>query len=285
MELENVSCYLCGSSESSVWGKENGFTMTRCSSCGLLYLNPRPTLGSIDESARTGLHKTGPGNLVALGRHSRARARDYISKLSEVFPDEELHRGDVCWLDIGAGYGELLEALRKVSGPEANLKGIEPCQPKVHDAQRMGLPVETKSLAEVTQRFTHVSLVNVFSHLPDPISFLSDLRRLLLPNGELLLVTGNAGDIRRDQFPGALYLPDHLSFASEQNLRTIVDKAGFALTAIHSFPAGASLDGPVVTLAKNMVRCALGRAPLVYSVSDDSPFRTLWVRASLRPDP
>ena len=72
-------------------------------------------------------------------------------------------------------------------------------------------------------RYTHVSLINVYSHLPDPAQFLRGLHRIMESNAYLLLVTGNGGDVPRSEFPGSLYLPDHLSFAGEENIRSVLD--------------------------------------------------------------
>ncbi len=126
-----------------------------------------------------------------------------------------------------------------------------------------------------------ISLINVYSHLPNPVAFLEQLRGKLDESGAVVLVTGNGADVERDQFPGALYLPDHLSFAGETQLREVFRRAGFAVARVDTYPALPSLDSLPVTALKNVARKLTGRptAPLFFP--KDSPYRALWLRAHL----
>src|SRR4051812_23856347 len=42
--LEAVRCELCGVDETTLYAEENGYRAVRCVRCGLLYVNPRPTI-------------------------------------------------------------------------------------------------------------------------------------------------------------------------------------------------------------------------------------------------
>lgn len=281
MDCTPVSCYLCGAAEHTPWGAEHGFTMVRCAGCGLVYLNPRPPEDAIDEAARTGLHKFGAGMLNAVGSYSTKKVADCRAKLEHLFEEEPLSGRAVRWLDVGAGFGELLEAARHLAGPGSDVLGIDPCAPKVDKGRARGLPVETTPLSEVEGTFDIISLINVYSHLPDPVEFLRTLRGKLREQGTVVLVTGNGADVARDRFPGSLYLPDHLSFAGEKHLHTVFVRAGFEVAHLDKYPALPSLDSPPVTALKNVARKLTGRptAPLFFP--KDSAYRALWIRARL----
>jgi 2-polyprenyl-3-methyl-5-hydroxy-6-metoxy-1,4-benzoquinol methylase len=282
MELEAVGCYICGSRRSSPWGAEGDFTMVKCGECGLVYLNPRPAAHEIDEAARTGLHKAGPGTLNAIGRYSAKKVAAYRAKLTPLLSHFQHQHATWRWLDIGAGFGELVEALQALSPGGSAIRGIEPCEPKVHKARSKGLAVTSQPLSTVRERFTHVSLINVYSHLPDPARFLGDLHGIMVPGAFLLLVTGNGGDIPRNEFPGSLYLPDHLSFAGEKNLRTVLDDAGYDVITIAQHAESPTLDSVPVAFAKNVARRLTGRPPVPRSLPSGSRFRSLWIVARRR---
>lgn len=279
MDLESVPCYLCGDTQQDPWGMEKGYAIGKCRRCGLVYLNPRPVLEQITEAARTGLHETESNNLVTIGKYSTERVNRYRTRLQSLFSENELTEKPCRWLDIGAGFGELLQALREISAKDSVLLGIEPCEPKVNVAKSLGLPVENRLLKDVAGTFTHISLVNVFSHLPDPIDFLNELKPLMAPNCKMLLVTGNGGDLPRKEYPGILSLPDHLSFAGEANLHVIFEKAGFQVKKIDRYPHPGIKDTPVVGFAKNIVRRLLGRETVPLRVPKNSRFRSLWILA------
>lgn len=281
MQLEQVSCYLCNTSQSEPWAKENTYQMVKCTNCGLIYLNPRPCLSDIEESTRIGMHRIGVDILNTRGRYSPSKVGDFILKISELFPHEELKSKPCRWLDIGAGYGELIQALTNLTAPGSDLLGIEPCGAKVKKSKSRGIPVTNTCISDLHGKYTHVSLINVFSHLPKPIEFLSEIKAHMESGGQLILVTGNGADIPREEFPGSLYLPDHLSFAGERQLMAILDKAGFTIKAINRYRAGRSDKNYVIGFLKNIARVALGCPPVPLTVDEASEFRLLWIRAEL----
>jgi len=232
MRTETVSCYLCHSDESKPWATESGFQMVKCRKCGLVYLNPRPDLNEIDEAARIGLHRFGQGALNAIGAYSSKKVQDYQCKIEAALAPDKIAGKSIRWLDIGAGFGELVKAVKDLAAPDSVIEGIEPCEPKVVKAMAKGLPVTTTPLSQVEGPYTHVSLINVYSHLPNPVEFLGDLDRIMNPGSHLIMVTGNGGEIERREFPGSLYLPDHLSFAGESNIRSALSDAGFEIQSI-----------------------------------------------------
>ena len=71
---------------------------------------------------------------------------------------------------------------------------------------------------------------SVLAHLAQPIEDLSMLRRLLSPDGVLLILTVNAGSLvlkRRLETWGG-FTPNHLLFSSPQTLPLLLRRAGFS---------------------------------------------------------
>ncbi len=147
---------------------------------------------------------------------------------------------------------------------------------KVAVAKARGAPVSQTLLSEVHERFDVVSLINVFSHIPDFRDFGAQLRERLNPGGHLFLETGNGGDLeRRADYPDRLYLPDHLVFIGVEQMRRLLDDMGFDLVSSRSLT-----PSPVARL-KNVAKTVVdGRWQLLAALN--SPFRTVFYKAKLR---
>jgi 2-polyprenyl-3-methyl-5-hydroxy-6-metoxy-1,4-benzoquinol methylase len=186
----------------------------------------------------------------------------------------EIERGKpLSWLDVGAGYGEFVEAVLSTLPRGSHICGIEPMSPKMESARARGLPVVDTPLSQVQGRFDVISLINVFSHIPDFSAFLREVAAHSEPEGILFLETGNGGDIERSQYPGELYLPDHLVFAGPKHIDAFLQKEGFGIVMLHE----QRID-TAASVAKHVVKGLLkGRPELAVPYS--SPFRTVFFKA------
>lgn len=223
-----VTCYNCGCPETSLYDSENGFHLCKCAQCGLLYVNPRPPDGAVDDAARTGMH-SGERALCTTGEYLVLKELRLRRVLELVF-SSALPEGS--WLDIGAGFGEFLAALQALCGSKLKVVGWEPNSAKVLAAQTRGLPVEPMGDFRACRQFDYVSALNVYSHLPDPVQTIREWADLLKPGGQLLLQTGDTSELPAWRHPRPYSLPDHLSFASEPILRSVLEKAGLRVTAV-----------------------------------------------------
>jgi len=234
--VSDASCYVCGSDERKPWATENGHHAVRCADCGLVYVSPRPRLEDISRAAQTGLH-AGEKELAVTGAYGgRRRVEHYLARLADLYGRAYFHGAGERWLDVGAGFGEFLEALGEASGGALKTRGLEPNEAKAASARERRLNVTFAELSALGERYHHVSLLNVFSHLPEPPAMLRTLRDLLEPSGELLLQTGNFAELERSEIPVSLDLPDHLSFANERLLRRVLDATGFGVVTVKAYP-------------------------------------------------
>ncbi len=234
--LESIVCYVCGAGENTPWAEENGFRAVRCSGCGLVYVNPRPSRASISQAAQSGLHE-GEALLDETGQRAPGKVSHYRKRLHALFDPEPLSaRPNARWLDLGCGFGEFLEALQLEGQGRIAAVGSEPNERKAAAAQLRGLNVGFRDLALESRDYDFVSMLNVFSHLPDPPEFLRQLRGLLRPGGEVVLQTGNWAELERSAIQDQLHLPDHLSFASERIVSRLLEEAGFSVLRRLRYP-------------------------------------------------
>ena len=274
--LEIIACPYCGGAESVVWAQELGFRVVRCRSCALIYVNPRPPLASIADAVQTGTHGEEAQGLRVVSRRVGRKVRYYRSLLATVFADVWAEGRAISWLDVGSGYGEVLEAVARLAPEGSRVEGLEPMRPKADAARRRGLTVVEDYLRSSHPKVRFISFVDVFSHIPDFRSFLGDVRAVLEPGGEVFMVTGNLAELeRREEFPGELGVPDHLVFAGESHLRGFLQEAGFEVVGV----TRARIDG-VPYCAKSLVKKLLGR-PEYLRLPYTSRYRQLMVRARL----
>lgn len=229
-----VRCYNCGSEIRSYYATENGFTLFKCARCGLLYVTPRPTSEEISKAHQCGMHE-GETSLNVTGSFSAEKVRLYINILKELY-HAELTSGKRSWLDIGCGHGEFLMAIKEFGGNVISSRGLEPNVRKQESGRRRGLDISYFDIEDHAQRYDVVSLLNVYSHLPDPPAFLKSCCNLLNPGGELLLETGDAAHLSADEMYRPMGLPDHLSIASQDIVTRILEACGLTVTKVCKYP-------------------------------------------------
>ena len=285
MPLETIACCVCEGTDSTLWGEENGFQAVKCTQCGFVYVNPRPSMDDIDDAVRTGMHTAEDKTWSVVNAYNPERVRRTRDEIAALFPELTTATAPIRWLDVGAGHGELVDAVGMLVPDGSTVLGLEPCLPKVEAATRRGLRVERKDIEEVDTDFDYVSLSNVFSHLPDPVSFVDRLRSRMRPGSHLYLVTGNAADIPREDYPGELNLPDHLCFTGESHLVRVLEMCEFSVVDVHRYPVPRA---PIPWIKhvryeiKRHIKKMIGRRPVPMKRKRRPAFRDLCVRATLR---
>ena len=281
MRLIETPCYNCNSTEFSDYDTENGYKLVKCKSCGLLLVNPRPAEEDISKAKLTGVHE-GEKTIATTGRYMYRKVSRYKKVLKDFFPNDELKKKKIEWFDIGCGYGELIQTLIKISGGNVKVKGSELNEIKVKGAQARKLDVDFYDIDNMGQQFDTVSLLNVWSHLPDPVKFLDNLKKLIKPGGELFLETGHTSHLipEHQQYP--YYLPDHLSFANQEIVENVLRKIGFEIveTRIYRstiYPKWYNVREVVIEFAKIFLR----KYGSIKNFFPKHPNRDMFVRARL----
>lgn len=188
-DVTHVSCPLCTARRYKEIYKERGaLGIVRCLSCGLLYVNPRLRdpekiyWGDADKYFKE-------ARLIFEGEAKHHRDPNYLSDLKTIYKYKP--SGD--FLDIGTNMGFFL---RNARGREWNLYGVEP-SPALSEMARkyFGLNVKTAFLQEAgfaDSFFDVVTMTDVFEHLPEPGEVLTEVHRILKPDGILFIKVPNA---------------------------------------------------------------------------------------------
>lgn len=276
VKTEVIPCPCCGAADSTPWAQENGYTAVRCKACSLIYVNPRPVLAEIDEAVKTGVHRELEPGKNAFAKRVPGAVPHYRGILKNMFADVWREGAAISWLDVGAGYGEFVEAVSGLAAKGSRIEGIEPMTVKAESAKKRGLNVREGYLCDVGEGYDAISLVNVFSHVPEFSDFLEEIKAILQPRGHFFLETGNIADLGKpNEVPTELDLPDHLVFAGEAQIKKFLRDAGFEIVSIER-----RRKDSVVNFAKNIGKKILGR-PVYIRPPYTSHYRTMLVRARL----
>lgn len=231
--MVTVRCYYCGSDKHASYAEENGFSLVKCDVCGLLFVEKRPCESEITQAHMQGSH-SGSKELEVTGKFNPRMKARYREILGDLF-DGDLD-GIRTWLDVGCGHGEFMLAVGRYGSGQVRVKGTDPNVHKQAAARGRGLDVGYWNIGTQRERYDAISMLNVWSHLPDPPSFLASLRRLLNPGGELILETGDTADLPSEVHHRPFLLPDHLSFASERIVVGILERLDFEVLRIEKYP-------------------------------------------------
>lgn len=225
MEMEVISCPICGEPEYGLLHKEGRFQMVRCSSCQFIYLNPRPTNKSLLHFYQ-GYLPEDESSVEAWQRMMQSVFKKAANLIGQ-------HKKKGKLLDVGAGFGFFLSEMKgrgwEVAGIEISQKAIDYARNVLSLTVHEG-PLEKIGFPE--SDFDVVSGFYVIEHLPDPMAFMKECYRILKPGGLLLLryphTTPIKNLLRFFGIENRLYdLPAHLSDFSPEMIEQCLKRAGF----------------------------------------------------------
>ena len=265
----NPACFLCGSTGKIVYrnlteryfGVPGTWQLKQCPQepCGLIWLDPAP----VPEDLHLAYHNYFTHSAQADGRSSVAKTFNDILyrcyQVAQFIPSvifglkrsredmDSMFLNDVRpgrLLDVGCGAGILLNRMRqrgwKVDGIDLDKKALN------YAKNRFDLDLHCGDLAAAKfpdNSFDAVTMHHVIEHVPNPVEFLKEARRILKPGGRLVMVTPNTKSNGLREFKEywfGLDAPRHLNLYTPENLADCAGRAG--LKAVCAFGTAAHAD-------------------------------------------
>jgi SAM-dependent methyltransferase len=221
----SLQCVWCGA---SLRDGERLPGRTRCPACGASTTDPWPTEVEL-ELAYSGAYRPDSGRFVGIGDAVLRRTRSSLAlRLDQIAPP-----GPV--LDVGAGDGALLEALRRL-GREAT--GLE--------RTSNGADVAAQRLSEVGDSWAAIVFWHSLEHLPEPGVALEQAAGMLTPGGVLVVAVPNSDSLQARVFGDrwlALDLPRHLVHLTSSALRTRLRDLGLRVERVSYLRGGQVVFG------------------------------------------
>lgn len=244
--MEYVKCDLCGSNNYALLLQTrdyrfslNGiFNVVKCNSCGLFYLNPRPTAESI-VSLYKEVYAQNDVTIFSLMKFNRWKAivKMIWYKISGQYFNEIINEAKGRVLDIGCGYGHYLLALKQkgieVYGLEVNPNCVEVCN-------QIGLNVFCGTLEEAnfhSEFFDVVILSQALEHTTSPKAILTEIYRILKPGGKVLIYCPSADSFFLrifDKYWQGWYVPFHFYTFNSFTLKKLAETVGFKIEEIRT---------------------------------------------------
>jgi len=240
-------CPICGSedfalfasSKDKFYGSEEVFNLNKCSSCSLIFLNPKPGPEEVLKYYPHNYHcyfkkKLSWEDALDLYLMNR-RYRKIIIK--------ERKSGKL--LDIGCATGTFLSEMQKrgfeVWGLDINKEVAESAR------KQFGINVfacELKQADYPSNFFDIVTLWGVFEHLYELKTSLGVIRRILKPNGLLVISIPNAGCLEfklLGEFWAGLDMPRHFYAFDTYNISLLLASNNFHILKITPFGGGSKV--------------------------------------------
>ncbi|MEK6790291.1 MAG: class I SAM-dependent methyltransferase [Deltaproteobacteria bacterium] len=239
-----VACNLCGSSDERLITVQSSYRVVRCADCGFVYVNPRP-----DEATLERMYvKYLPDKMLdplSWDSYMKEVFSKAASFLSAQLPN------NARLLDVGCGYGFFLSEIKAISRIKAS--GIDVSKTAVSVASGRGLDVQLGTLDTIKfddNAFDAITMFYVLEHIPDPARALREIRRILKPEGALLLRLPHTTPIVRILslfgIRNNLYDPPfHLNDFSAKTIGRMLTKAGFV--NVHTFIGGTTSPPGLMT--------------------------------------
>jgi len=243
VELETVPCDLCGSCDHALlfvgadyrFGRKDQYAVVQCNSCGLIFLNPRPT-----PRALVRLYEEDypfEAGAPPEGWRSWKMLRTFWHYLSGDSGDRLIARLKGRVLDIGCGYGKLMLPLKDrgcdVYGTEVNPNCVEFCR-----AAGLNVFAGTLEDARLPSGFADcVILSQVLEHVPSPKRTLQEIHRILRPKGTAYVFCPNGDGYLRDvfgRFWHGWHIPFHLYVFTAETITTLADEVDFRVASVHT---------------------------------------------------
>lgn len=229
-EAQEKTCLVCGRQTpyQTVYEKW-GYPIHKCAGCGLgstgIASSFRPEQ-LYDESYFQGGQKDGYADYVGSEAVLRAEFRRALDHLRSHGCDE----GKL--LEIGCAFGYFLTEARKYF----QCTGIEISEVAVLACRARGLEVfspndpDIESVWSRSDSYAATVMLDCIEHLADPTSILRNVRRVLAPDGLLMISTGDWDSLLARAMGKRWRLmtpPQHLFFFSPETLGALLERYGF----------------------------------------------------------
>ncbi|MBN1899447.1 MAG: class I SAM-dependent methyltransferase [Spirochaetes bacterium] len=225
-KIELVNCNLCGQDNTDDFLLLKDYKYVRCHHCGLIYQNPRPVFQDLKFRYSKKYFQyefRNHYNFFLLMKHT-------LKDINFLKRKEFQQIRDRTFLDIGCATGLLLNYIRPFNW---KVQGVEICRESVDYARKnFHLDIFHGSFEQARFKgntFDVIHFSHLIEHLPDPLSTLRSIYRVLKKGGYILVTTP-----RQDSFQARIFQSDwrsfhrdHLTIFTKDTLTTMIKKAKF----------------------------------------------------------
>ena len=196
------------------------YSISWCKTCDCWFYDPFPNTDYTDDL----------GGELSIRHYLETTAGiEILATISENFYTNFVGKGQR-GLEIGCGFGFISHYLETIHGQK--MTAYEPSEYGVKGKELLGLNIIKDYFKSDGEKIYDFAIsTEVVEHIPDPVSFLADIRKSLTDDGKLLLSTPNKDGINMEAWQPvdlALLSPGmHTVLFTEQSLKKALLLAGF----------------------------------------------------------
>jgi len=215
------------------------FPVVRCGDCSLVYADEHFKAADLESFYSGDYYQR--AYVCHPHEIDRKLAQDYVRAFNLV--DRHLKGGKL--LDFGCARGTFLAELdRRGFAPRWSLQGVDINPDEIRMGREAGLDLccaDLETAAFEEESFDAVSSLSVLEHLQDPLGNLRELRRILRPGGELLIIVPHGASLIIDLaivaskllggvargFTDNVFHEEHLYYFTRETLGRTLQACGF----------------------------------------------------------
>ncbi|GBF49280.1 methyltransferase/methylase [Leptospira ryugenii] len=205
-------------------GQYKDLSIYQCRTCGLQSQFPRQIQNTLyDEN-----YYKGKAEYSYHDERQTERYHRYVwkARIENIFKHKSL---PIHFLDVGSSFGGFLQQAKDMG---CTVQGVEISSYAATYSQDRGIPTFCGTLIDAKfpdHSFDVITMVEVIEHLEQPNLHFAELSRIVKPGGLLLLQTANfeGWQAIREGSSYHYYMPGHVYYYSESNLKKILTQHGF----------------------------------------------------------
>ncbi|WP_428658496.1 class I SAM-dependent methyltransferase [Runella sp.] len=250
----------------------NSGYLCKCNHCSLYFKNPLLQKDYIDY-----LYSIQPETLW-LYKEERVDFELLVNYITSKKPNSSI--GKI--LDIGCFDGAFLIKLKnRLNNSSNEYYGIEPSEKAATVAKEHGIKIIGKfisDLKEYNSYFDTIVLIDVFEHITDTVELFQALNDALLPNGNIIILTGWVDSIPFKEYQNEYYyvsMPEHILFLSNAHAEFLSQKFSFSVSSKKLFShieLQKSKLYSIKILIKNSIFLFLNSIPAIFFISKKNKF-------------
>ena len=223
MPTLHAHCPLCDSKHlDDLYLNVNGFTITRCQACRLVFVKEKLATNEL-----LAYYNQADGEYIYADPENVENLNYYFRKLG-IMIEKQRPAGRI--LDVGCSAGYFLDVMKNWDcyGIEIPSIWAEMASAKYGNHIHIGTLDDSNYPDEY---FDVITLQDVFDHLSNPLECLAICKRILKPNGMIVIKVHNieclyARLVGRNFY--AIIPPFHLFYYSKNTLKRALEKSGFS---------------------------------------------------------
>jgi len=234
-------CPLCSGRKPLIILEGMSRSLVKCSHCGVAYLCPQPPESERVDFFSEEYISTDEDVEVRFG----TRPQKSLSKVARYIHKRKIH-GRI--LDLGCAGGHFLDAF--FHAPDWDKWGVDLSKFAAQTAMTKSIRMHTGDIHSASLppfSFDVVTVLDTFYYFPQPRRELEAIRKILKPDGLLVLVLTSArSHIWRNTgwrtrvlggSQGSLFESHHVFFYDPPAIRDTLSRSGFRIDSIHPLPA------------------------------------------------